>query len=469
MSTPFNRHKDAVKDYIQVVIGAAKQRVPILTEKNCADWKRVFSAAVAGTDAEYINQPTAELVDEDGQELSAALAEMSMVNVSSDDELISTDEESLEEPDEPSRTASAEEKTQHQIRSDTYHERSRKATRRNRKRQKRRNAKAAKKQKKKKKKYDKTDKDLKRVLQSIVCRELRTRLETEMCNDLGWKPTAKEQYEYYVEQAEKTGARWQDIAEDHMDRTVAKMREASAPLRYLSDYITEMEANYLALADAGATPTNAAFIAKICKGLSTSTIYDHIIDPYRLDSMGDDDSTRTWKRLVRTLRGKGQTLMSAIPKDKSNETSYYSANKRSCYVCKSTSHLMNAQGVHTKEEIAAVVKGWKKKTGGKKKKTGDKKKQDEIAMNVREDHYEMSFVVREHARTMRLSGTRSSRRRAASVAATPAPTPTSTNSVLKSNLDWLKSQAAYEKYLLCDRGVDAKHRLAALSTRQRNS
>ena len=282
MSTPFNTQRDAVKDYIQVVIGVTKQRVPILTQSNCADWKRVFNAAVAGTDSEYISKPTTVLLDDDGEAISTAMAEMSMVIVSSEDELISTDEETPEEPDGPPRNASEEEKAQHQTRVDSYHERSRKSARRNRKRQKRREAKTKKKTKKQKKKYYKADKDLKRVLQSIVCRELRTRLETEMCNDLDWKPTAKDQYEYYLEQAEKIGARWQDAAEDHMDRTVAKMREANAPLKYLAAYITEMEANYLSLSDAGAKPTNAAFIAKICKGLSTSTIYDHIIDPYRL-------------------------------------------------------------------------------------------------------------------------------------------------------------------------------------------
>ena len=116
MSTPFDKYEDSVKNYIQVVIGGTKQRVPILTQENCADWKRVMRAAVAGTDSEFILAGTmVAVVDDNGEVQPTATAEMYKV-VFSDDELISTDEESLEEPQESTRRTSEEEKIQHQAR-----------------------------------------------------------------------------------------------------------------------------------------------------------------------------------------------------------------------------------------------------------------------------------------------------------------------------------------------------------------
>ena len=113
MSTPFDKQKDAVKDNIQVVIGGTKQRIPILTQDNCADWKRVMRAAVAGTDSEFILDTTMVAIDGNGEAQPIATAEMRKVVVSSDDELISTDEDPIEAPPEVTRRTSEEEKGQH--------------------------------------------------------------------------------------------------------------------------------------------------------------------------------------------------------------------------------------------------------------------------------------------------------------------------------------------------------------------
>ena len=82
MSSLFPVIEDDVKNYISVSMGDSKQRVPVLTTSNGADWKRVFSAALDGTDMKYVLEEEAE--------------EGKLLEITSDEELISTDEDEPE-------------------------------------------------------------------------------------------------------------------------------------------------------------------------------------------------------------------------------------------------------------------------------------------------------------------------------------------------------------------------------------
>ena len=84
--SPFYNHGDERRQY--VTIGTSKQKVPVLTESNRAEWRRSFVTVLKGTDMEYA-------LDGDQAEADAVFD----INYSDDELDISSDEDVPEAPD----------------------------------------------------------------------------------------------------------------------------------------------------------------------------------------------------------------------------------------------------------------------------------------------------------------------------------------------------------------------------------
>ena len=144
----------------------------MLTTENGADLKRVFSAALDGTDMKYVLEEDAE--------------EGKLLEITSDEELISTDED-VPDTTPARRNLLGEEMERETARMAKQQEKQTAVTRRNRKRQKKREKKLKKEEAKAKKRYVKADKRLRRVLQACVCLQLKNRLQTKIHDEPNWQ------------------------------------------------------------------------------------------------------------------------------------------------------------------------------------------------------------------------------------------------------------------------------------------